>query len=96
MRAEAMMELPKYKCHKEVWALKIKKIDFEPRSAKDDVSCAVITPEDTQYLPIRLGKDYVRKHNPEVGGYWVRYADGYTSYSPQKPFEEGYTLVAGA
>ena len=31
------------------------------------------------------------KHQPQVGGYLVRYADGYLSYSPAKAFEEGYT-----
>jgi hypothetical protein len=33
------------------------------------------------------------KHAPEVGGYYVVYADGYKSYSPAKAFEDGYTQV---
>jgi hypothetical protein len=28
-----------------------------------------------------------------VGGYVVRYEDGYLSWSPAKAFEEGYTLI---
>jgi len=31
------------------------------------------------------------KHNPRVGGYLVRYQDGYLSFSPTKAFEDGYT-----
>jgi hypothetical protein len=31
------------------------------------------------------------KHAPQVGGYYVRYPDGYESWSPAKAFEEGYT-----
>jgi len=33
------------------------------------------------------------KHKPEVGGYYVVYADGYKSFSPAQAFEEGYTRV---
>jgi hypothetical protein len=31
------------------------------------------------------------KLRAEVGGYYILYPDGYTSVSPQKAFEEGYT-----
>lgn len=42
---------------------------------------------------------WITKHLPEgalhpaalVGGYFVRYKDGYTSWSPASAFEEGYT-----
>jgi site-specific recombinase XerD len=44
-------------------------------------------------LPIHVRHDYVHKHKPEAGGYYVVYADGYKSYSPAKAFEEGYTLA---
>ncbi len=30
---------------------------------------------------------------PQVGGYCVQYEGGYTSWSPAKEFEEGYTLI---
>ena len=33
-------------------------------------------------------------HDP-IGGYLVRYADGYLSWSPATAFEEGYTEVEG-
>ena len=77
-------ELPKYKCHKEVWALKIKEVKTDP---------GVIVPEDESYEPIPVGESYIEKHKPEAGGYLVAYADGYESYSPAKAFEEGYTPI---
>jgi len=33
------------------------------------------------------------KPTPDVGWYFVMYPDGYTSFSPAKSFEEGYTLI---
>lgn len=55
---KAQAEMPRYRCHKEVWAL-----------------------------------NYVRKHSPKVGGYFVVYPDGYQSWSPEEAFESGYTRV---
>lgn len=37
---------------------------------------------------------YLNKHKPEPGGYYVRYEDGYESYSPPEAFEAGYTRIA--
>ncbi len=71
--------MPKYKCHKEVWALKIKSIHN-----------LTMTPEDPNYAPFDLPLEYVSKHEPVAGGYYVVYADGYKSYSPAKAFEGGY------
>ena len=36
---------------------------------------------------------FMEKHRPQIGGYLVIYADGYKSFSPEKAFEEGYTLI---
>lgn len=36
--------------------------------------------------------DYMTKHKPLTGGYFVRYADGYTSFSPADAFEAGYEV----
>ena len=81
--------LPKYKCHKEVHALKIAGISL-PQNESGDAELAF---EDERYAPILMKKAWLNKHNPEVGGYYVVYKDGYESYSPAKPFEEGYTRI---
>lgn len=117
-------EMPRYKSHKHVWALKVKAITKElaccensggivcgePASAHTleaargdvgldhafiagtfDVPGAIITPEDEGFAPFAVGEEYMDKHNPQVGGYYVVYADGYKSWSPAQAFEEGYT-----
>jgi hypothetical protein len=83
--SEISMEMPRYKCHKKVWALEIKSI--EPLEG-----FARIYFVDTRYAPMQVTNGYVAKHNPQPGGYYVVYKDGYKSYSPAKAFEEGYHL----
>lgn len=80
-------ELPKYKSHKTVWALKIK--DLTEISSDGYV---MITPEEEGYNPIVVDKEYMDKHKPSVGGYYVLYEEGYESFSPAKAFERGYLL----
>lgn len=88
------VELPKYKCHKEVWALKIKSIvrDGEGENRESDGS-AIITPEEEGYAPFQVSHSYMHKHKPEVGGYYVVYKDGYKSFSPADVFEDGYSKI---
>lgn len=96
---QAVAEMPKYRCHKEVWALKIKDIrqapaDQERQHADGDW---YLVPEDGRYAPIIVGHtEYITRHAPAVGGYYVVYEDGYKSYSPAKAFESGYTLIESA
>lgn len=87
-------EMPKYQSHKQVWALKIKSIvrDGEGENRESDGS-AMITPEEDGYAPFEVDYEYMRKHKPQVGGYFVQYNDGYKSFSPAKAFEEGYTKL---
>lgn len=87
-------EMPKYKSHKEVWALKIKSIvrDGEGENSETDGS-AMITPEEDGYAPFRVEPEYMQKHKPQVGGYFVQYEGGYKSFSPSGAFEDGYSLI---
>lgn len=79
--------LPKYRCHKEVWALKISQV-------KGNIDgSAKLVPEDETYKSIQVDRDYVSKHEPTAGGYFVVYEGGYTSYSPSDVFEDGYTVI---
>lgn len=81
-----MIELPRYQCHKEVWALKIKHIIQNPRGFE-------LHFENERYCPVEVSRDWLLKHEPDVGGYFVVYEDGYRSYSPAAAFEAGYTLI---
>lgn len=85
METSAQREMPRYTCHKQVWALKIKSID---RSA-----ITVLHFEEPGYEPVSVSYAWDRKHDPEPGGYYVVYKDGYKSYSPAEAFEDGYTQV---
>ena len=91
------IEMPKYQCHKIVWALKIKGItkdsDVAQETNRETDGSAMIEPEEAGYAPFKVGYDYMRKHNPQVGGYYVVYEGGYKSYSPAEPFESGYTAI---
>ena len=102
---EAMREMPKYKCHKEVWALKIKEVVLhapddpgEKAMAEfiesEDFEGGHIMPEDEGFLAIPIDAKWYRKHRPEKGGYLVHYKDGYRSYSPPEAFEDGYTKIS--
>ena len=53
----------------------------------------MITPAEEGYAPFRVDWEYMHKHKPEVGGYYVVYEDGYKSFSPAKAFEDGYAAV---
>ena len=90
-------EMPRYKCHKEVWALKIKAIEQAPANEEAPAGSGgtwLLIPEDAGYGPVRVPHySYYEKHSPQVGGYYVVYDDGYKSYSPAKAFEDGYTRL---
>ncbi len=95
--SQAMVEMPKYKCHKEVHALKIKEIVRDVTLAREENretdGSAMITPEESGYAPFRVEHDYMLKFRPLAGGYYVVYKDGYKSFSPAEAFEDGYTKI---
>lgn len=81
----AETEMPKYRCHKEVWALKIKKVEYQTNGALLHFC--------NRYSPAFVNIAFLNKHAPESGGYFVVYEDGYKSWSPAEAFEKGYTLI---
>jgi len=80
------MEIPKYRCHKEVRALKIQEIMVSEFSEDEKLVF-------DDHEPIKVSEHYVGKHNPRKGGYYVVYEDGYESFSPADAFESGYILI---
>ena len=76
--------LPKWQSHKVVEASKI---------------LGVVRDAERTVLKLLDGDDvtvsctYCAKHQPQVGGYFVRYKDGYESWSPAESFEAGYKRV---
>ena len=93
-------QLPRYRCHKEVYALKIQSVETNlPTIAElektleggSDAPGGFLKFEDPNYGVMAVSTDFMRKHNPKAGGYLVVYKDGYQSFSPAEAFEEGYT-----
>lgn len=82
MNDGSSMEMPRYTCYKKVHALKIKEIHD-----------ATLVFEKEEYAPIEVSNEYMTKHAPIVGGYYVVYKGGYTSFSPAEAFEGGYALA---
>lgn len=93
---EAVIELPRYECHKKVWALKIKDIQ-QDQNAKvqppDEEGVWLLIPEEDGYGPVRVTHEWLARFRPVIGGFYVVYDDGYSSFSPCKAFEEGYTRI---
>lgn len=82
------MMLPRYQCHKKVWALKIAAIEFE------DHGDARIAPKDAKYATFEVADYRIKfKGNEKDLGYFIQYEDGYKSWSPSDVFEAGYTKI---
>jgi|HubBroStandDraft_6_1064221.scaffolds.fasta_scaffold669086_2 hypothetical protein len=90
-------EMPRYRCHKEVWALKIASIQTDSERAetenRETDGGAWIAPVEHGYAIFHVPHEFVQKHKPKAGGWYVVYADGYRSFSPAQAFEEGYTCI---
>ncbi len=81
--------MKKYKCHKEVHAAKIVSLT---KMLHDHVQEMLLEGE-FENDKVLVDRVWLAKHQPEVGGYYVEYEDGYTSYSPAEAFEAGYTEI---
>ena len=88
----AATEMPRYRCHKEVWALKIAAVEDPTKPGNESDGSRVLSFTEP-YAPKRVDADYVRKHGPKAGGYFVVYKDGYQSFSPAEAFENGYARL---
>jgi len=53
----------------------------------------MLIPEDPKFAGIKASLEYMKKHMPVAGGYYVVYEGGYVSFSPADAFEAGYTRI---
>lgn len=82
-------EMPRYECHKVVWALKIASFNI-------GIDSGTITPAEDGFEPFEVGAVWINeRYKPDQGdlGYYVVYEDGFVSWSPTEAFEKGYTLI---
>lgn len=83
------IEMPRYRSHKEVHALKI---GDDPIVVHGDGSVTLPIADDG-YAPVTVDASVVSRYMPSAGDYLVVYDDGYRSISPAKAFEDGYTRI---
>jgi hypothetical protein len=90
----AAIDLPHYRCHKVVGAAKIVSVrrDSSP-PVGDALTWEIALNVAGTELKVHVDAWWVAKNQPQIGGYFVRYEDGYESFSPAQPFEDGYTKV---
>jgi hypothetical protein len=83
------VSLPEYLCHKTVRAAKIVGVALSPTPGFHRLALAGAAHVDVTRL-------WYSSKAPQVGGYYVQYEDGCSSYSPAAAFEQGYTPVGQA
>ena len=87
--------MKRYECHKVVEAAKIAAVTGASPITRD-----VPRLELEGNIVIAVDEAWIAKHSDGgktdlVGGYFVRYEDGYESWSPAAAFEAGYSEVVG-
>lgn len=65
------------------------------RSDLNQVGVLLVEGADGQQR-VTVTRAYLEKHSPQLGGYYVRYGDGYASFSPALAFESAYKPLSQA
>lgn len=79
-------KMPRYLCHMEAHALKIREVDHMTEGA-------ILVPEEEGYPSFTVDQGFVEKYGPVPGGYYVVYDGDYETYSHAKTFESNYTQI---
>lgn len=88
MKSQTQKEMPKYNAKKVIWAHKIHGFIYD----SDKQICAFV-PSEPGYDNVEISRAYVGKHNPHIGGYYLRHEDGHNSFAPADKFEACNTLI---
>lgn len=87
------MSLRRYKCYKEVNA---GQIEGYVKSGKMETTLFLEGGKEVKVNEAWMKRCFPINGADFVGGYYVVYKDGYTSFSPQKAFEEGYEVLSAS
>lgn len=93
---KATVELPRWRCHKVVWAAKLREITIHDQAGSNPpvpFAGGFMFLDLPGAAPVAFDAAFWEKHHPVAGGYLVIYPDGYRSFSPAKAFEEGYSVL---
>lgn len=80
---QSTTQLPRWACHKEVYADRI--VEISPNNYWKLAHGRIVMADEV--------KELSKRQVPIVGDYYVVYEDGYATWSPAKAFEEGYTRL---
>jgi hypothetical protein len=67
----AQTEMPRYQCHKKVWALKIAEVKDPTNPGDESDGSRILVISEPGYAPIKVNSQFVNKNRPEAGGYYV-------------------------
>lgn len=91
---QAAVELPRYRCHKEVEALKIKQIEIrEPQDPMHSDQEVWIIPADEDQEAFKVEWEFVNRFKPEAGMYWVKSAEGHEGALPAELFDKEFSRL---
>ena len=84
-----MEGLARWRSHKTVQAGKIKSIEHHSMDAN------FLLEGEVGDFELTVDNKVFARGWPSIGDYIVVYEDGYISWSPARPFEDGYTIMDG-
>jgi len=84
--------IPKYKSHKKVHAAPVTGITLIKQGDHKGGAVLHLTVAGRK-IEHRVSAEYMTKHDPQSGGYFVIYEDGYESWSPEEAFKGGYEFA---
>jgi len=85
--------MPRYTAHAEVSALKIGQVIVHDPPPGMPVAGGFLFFDDSSFGHIEVDVDFLKKHNPQPGGYYVVLANGARTFMPAAAFEEAYTKI---
>ena len=83
-RGGRLAVLPRYRSHKEIWALEIASVKI---NADGSATLDFVEP----FAAHTVASKVVHRYMPITGDRFIVYEDGYTSISPRAAFENGYS-----
>ncbi len=99
MSIDLKKALPRWQCNEIVEAVQITGIAYDSDIARSEgrkeTDNGAYLYHDAEGIPaIKVSQQYIIKHHPEEGGYFIKNADGGLSYSTAESFEAGHTRVS--
>jgi hypothetical protein len=85
--------LARWQCHKVVAAGEIRGLINGYRAGAECVVALVVRTADEANSEVCPDDAFFARGTPVLGDYFVRYDDGYISWSPAAAFESGYTKI---